>query len=113
MIEKIKNFFRKIFRMKKLQYIEAPREEKNLLNQQEKQSVADFRNQIILDNKEKNILELQQKIKSGIIQEEDLTEEEFLGLTKLYESQIEKTKQTIQMYKDRIIAAKSKIAQNN
>ena len=56
---------------------------------------------------------MQKDFKAGLIEEEDLSEEDFNLLSKLYESQIEKTKQSIQTYKNRIISVKSKLAQNN
>ncbi len=113
MLEKIKTFLKKLFGRENVKYIEAPKEVITSIVNQQEQKVTDFKNQIMLNNKEKSILELQQKFKLGEIQEEDLTEEEFNGLTKLYEEQITKTKQSIQRYKNKIIAAKSKLAQNN
>ena len=56
---------------------------------------------------------MQKDLKAGLIEEEDLSEEDFDSLTKLYESQIEKTKQSIQRYKNRIVSIKTKLAQNN
>lgn len=73
-----------------------------------------FKNEIVVVNEEeKRILKLQQDFKAGLIEEENLSEEDFNLLSKLYESQIEKTKQSIQTYKNRIISVKSKLAQNN
>ncbi len=110
MIEKIKTFLKKLFVKEKVQYIEAPKKEITSIVNQQKPKETNFKNQIMLNNEEKNIIELQQKLKLGEIQEEDLTEREFNVLTKLYEDQIAKTKQSIQMYKNKIIAAKSKLA---
>lgn len=73
-----------------------------------------FKNEIVVANEEeKRILKWQQDFKAGLIEEENLSEEDFNLLSKLYESQIEKTKQSIQTYKNRIISVKSKLAQNN
>lgn len=73
-----------------------------------------FKNEIVVVNEEeKRILKWQQDFKAGLIEEENLSEEDFNLLSKLYESQIEKTKQSIQTYKNRIISVKSKLAQNN
>jgi hypothetical protein len=73
-----------------------------------------FKNEVVVVNEEeKRILKLQQDFKAGLIEEENLSEEDFNLLSKLYESQIEKTKQSIQTYKNRIISVKSKLAQNN
>lgn len=113
MLERIKEFFRKLFKINNQQYIEAPKEVKEpISNMQEKRSF-DFKNQIVVANEEEErILKLQKDLKAGLIEEEDLSEEDFDLLTKLYESQIEKTKQSIQSYKNRIVAIKSKLAQN-
>lgn len=73
-----------------------------------------FKNEVVVVNEEeKRILKLQQDFKAGLIEEKNLSEEDFNLLSKLYESQIEKTKQSIQTYKNRIISVKSKLAQNN
>lgn len=73
-----------------------------------------FKNEIVVVNEEeKRILKWQQDFKAGLIEEENLSEEDFNLLSKLCESQIEKTKQSIQTYKNRIISVKSKLAQNN
>ena len=111
---KIKNFFRNLFKINNQQYIEAPKEViEPISNMQEKRSF-DFKNQIVVANEEEErIIKLQKDLKAGLIEEEDLSEEDFDSLTKLYESQIEKTKQSIQRYKNRIVSIKSKLAQNN
>ena len=114
MLEKIKEFFRNLFKINNQQYIEAPKEViEPISNMKEKRSF-DFKNQIVVANEEEErIIKLQKDLKAGLIEEEDLSEEDFDSLTKLYESQIEKTKQSIQRYKNRIVSIKSKLAQNN
>ena len=94
MIEKIKEFFRNLFKTNNQQYIEAPKEAiEPISNMQEKRGF-DLKNQIVVANEEEErILKLQKDLKAGLIEEEDLSEEDFDSLTKLYESQIEKTKQ--------------------
>lgn len=113
MLEKIFKFFKKIFKSKKQQYLEAPKAETIPVANIEKQKGINFKNQIIVDNEAENrILKLQKDYKAGLIQEEDLSEEDFDALTKLYETQIEKTKKSIENYKNKILrlkAQKSKI----
>ena len=114
MLEKIKEFFRNIFGINNQQYIEAPKEEVEPINNIKLQRNINFKDEIAVTNEEeKRILKLQRDFKAGLIEEEDLSEEDFNLLSKLYESQIEKTKQSIQTYKNRIISVKSKLAQNN
>ncbi len=109
MLEKIKNFFRNIFVINKQQYIEAPKEyiEPNMKLQKN----TNFKDEIVVDNEEeKRILKLQKDFKAGLIEEEDLSEKDFNLLSQLYEKQIEKTKQSIQIYKNRIVDIQSKLA---
>ena len=75
---------------------------------------ANFKSQIVIDNKEKQrILKLQRDFKAGLIEEKDLSEEDFKLLVNLYKKQIEEKKQSIQRYKNRIIHIRSKLKQNN
>lgn len=114
MLERIKEFFRNLFKTNNQQYIEAPKEVIEPISNKQEQKGFDFKNQIVIANEEEErILKLQKDLKAGLIGEEDLSEEDFDSLTKLYESQIEKTKQSIQRYKNRIVSIKSKLAQNN
>lgn len=111
MLEKVKEFFRKIFKTNNQQYIEAPKEVIESISNMQEQRSFDFKNQIVIENEEEQrILRLQKDLKAGLIEEEDLSEEDFDSLIKLYESQIEKTKQSIQRYKNRIVSIKSKLA---
>lgn len=111
MLEKIKEFFRNIFGINNQQYIEAPKEDVEPINNIKLQRNINFKDEIVVANEEeKRILKLQKDFKSGLIEEEDLSEEDFNSLSKLYESQIEKTKQSIQTYKNKIMSVKSKLA---
>ena len=111
MLEKIKEYFRNIFGINNKQYIEAPKEDVEPINNIKLQRNINFKDEIAVTNEEeKRILKLQRDFKAGLIEEEDLSEEDFNLLSKLYESQIEKTKQSIQTYKNRIIFVKSKLA---
>lgn len=112
MLEKIKKFFRDILKTNKQQYIEAPKEIVAPLNDIQEENF-EFKNQIVVPYKEERILKLQKDLKAGLIEEEDLTEEDFDLLTKLYESQIKQTKESIQRYKSKIMSIKSKLVQNN
>lgn len=113
MLEKIKEFFRNLFKINNQQYIEAPKEVIETISNKQEQRSFEFTNQIVVANEKEKILKLQKDLKAGLIEEEDLSKEDFDSLTKLYESQIEKTKQSIQRYKNRIVSIKSKLAQNN
>ena len=115
MLEKIKEFFRSIFKTNNQQYIEAPKEKvESISSNMQEQKIFNFKNQIVSANEEdERILKLQKDLKAGLIEEEDLSEEDFDSLTKLYESQIEKTKQSIQRYKNTIVSINSRLAQNN
>ena len=113
MLDRIKEFFRNLFKTNNQQYIEAPKEVIEPISNKQEQKSFDFKNQIVVSNEEEQrILKLQKDLKAGLIEEEDLSEEDFDSLTKLYESQIEKTKQSIEKYKSRIISIKTKLAQN-
>lgn len=113
MLEKIKRLFRNLFKTSNQQYIEAPKEMKEPINDIQIQRNSTFKSQMVVENEEeKRALKLQKDFKAGLIEEEDLSEEEFNLLTNLYENQIEKTKQSIQRYKNRIISVKSKLAKN-
>lgn len=113
MLEKIKEFFRNLFKTNEQLYIEAPKEEKVPINNINEKRNINFKNEIVVDNKEENrSLKLQKNFKAGLINEEDLSEEEFNLLRNLYEKQIEETKKSIQRYKEKIIAIKTELAQN-
>lgn len=113
MLEKIKQFFKNIFGIKNQQYIEAPKEETVTAKNMEIEKNTNFKNQLIANEEENRVLKLQKDYKDGLIEEEDLSEEDFNTLSKLYQSQIEKTKKSIEMYKNKILSIKSKLPQNN
>ena len=110
MIENIKSFFRNLFGINRKQYIEAPKEYVEPINNIKTQRNIYFEDKIVVANEEeKRSLKLQKDFKAGLIKEEDLSEEDYNLLSNLYESQIEKTKKSIQKYKNRIISIKSKL----
>ena len=121
MIEKIKEFFRNLFGINSQNYLEAPKDnipQNEILqdNIDEFQSrYNQFESQIKTESnqQEEKALKLQRDFKEGIIEEEDLSEEDFDILSNLYEKQIKDTKQSIENYKNKILNMKTKLAKNN
>ena len=119
MIEKIKDFFRNLFGINSQNYLEEPKNEvlqKEILPTNNiKPQYNDFQEQIriVSDEKEEKALKLQKDYKSGVIEEEDLSDEDFDILSNLYESQIKNTKQSIENYRKKILNIQTKLAQNN
>ncbi len=115
MLDKIKMFFRNLFKINNNpKCIEAPKEKVETINNVCVQKNLNFKNQMTIDNAEnEKAMKLQKDFKAGLIEEEDLSEEDFDALTKLYERQIEETKNSIEQYKDSIISIKSQLTQNN
>ena len=56
---------------------------------------------------------MQKDYKAGIIEEEDLSEEDFELLSNLYEKQIQNTKKSIENYRAKILNIQTKLTQNN
>ena len=113
MLEGIKNFFRNLFKVNNTKYLEEPKEKAENVNNIHKEHKKDFVNQIIIDNsKEERALKLQKDYKAGIINEKELSEEDFNLLSSWYKEQIEKTKESIQQYKNKIINFKAMISEN-
>ncbi len=119
MLGRIKEFFRNLFGLNNNKYIEAPKEiisEQNIekvyeVNSKKEQLENNFINNLVVNNVEnEKALRLQNDFKAGLFEEEDLSEEDFDLLSKLYESQIEQTKQSILTYKNKIMSLKSKLA---
>lgn len=114
MLKKIKEFFRRLFKTSNQQYLEAPKEEIEPISEIHMQKNSDFKSQIVIANEQQEkALKLQKDFKAGLIEEENLSEEDFDLLYSLYEKQIEKTKQSIQRYKNNILAIKTKLVQNS
>lgn len=92
-IGRIRNFFQKLLFGKEKILIEANINTSNNEN--------DFKEniQIKQDDEEKRILKLQQDFKQGIIEEEDIPEDDYTNLLKLYDEQNEKIRQEIEMYR--------------
>ena len=119
MIEKIKEFFKKLFGINSQNYLEEPKNEvlKNEILQTNNMKLQynDFKEQIriVPDEEKEKALKLQNDYKSGVIEEEDLSDEDFDILSNLYESQIKNTKQSIENYRKKILNIQTKLAHNN
>lgn len=61
------------------------------------------------NNEEKELLQLQEKFEQGLIQEEDLSQEQVDKLEQLYNKQIEELNEKFLDYKDKIISIKKKL----
>ena len=110
MLQKIKEFFMKIFKGNSIKYIEAPKEVNELEYGYDKKEKFDF-GYVKADNeKYEKALKLQKEYKAGLIEENDLSDEDFELLTNLYEKQIDYTKKSIENYKNKIISVRSKLA---
>ena len=72
----------------------------------------DFTSSIKIEenNEEKELLKLQEKFEQGIIQEEDLSQEQVDKLEQLYNKQIEELNEKFLDNKDKIISIKKKLA---
>ena len=108
MFEKIKDFFMKIFGIKKQEL---------LIEDVKYESVSDTRKEEFEKNirvsknvEEERILKLRKDFESGIILEEDLSKDDFDTLYNLYEREIQSTRESIQNYRDKILVLKNKIA---
>lgn len=108
MFEKIKDFFMKIFGIKKQEL---------LIEDVKYESVSDTRKEefeknirVSKNEEEERILKLRKDFESGIILEEDLSKDDFDTLYNLYEREIQSTRESIQNYRDKILVLKNKIA---
>lgn len=91
-------------------YINTPKKNQNEISTKNAIIKKSFIKTIKIENQENDrILKLQQDFKAGKIKEEDISEEDFNLLSKLYEMQIEKTKQSIENYRNKVISIKSTI----
>ena len=110
---KIKTFFRRIFFNNRNIEIKQEVQEIKLPDSSNKKS--SFVEEIkIKENKEfKELLHLQKLFKMGRIKEKDLSKQERIELEKLYIHQNYELKKSINNYKNKIIAIRTKLAQNN
>lgn len=89
----IRNFFQKLLFGKETTPIEAQ------INTSNNENNFKENIQIKQEKEEKRILKLQQDFKQGIIEEEDIPEDDYTNLLKLYDEQNEKIRQEIEMYR--------------
>ena len=121
MIEKIKEFFRNLFGINSQNYLEAPKNEMprneilhtNNIESQNKYNQFQRHIKIIPDQEKEKALNLQNDYKAGVIEEEDLSEEDFDILSNLYESQIQNTKSSIENYRKKILNIQNKLVSSN
>ena len=117
MIEKIKEFFKKIFGNNNQNYLEAPTDD--ILQDEKKytnyNSENNFQNEIKIESNsnEERALKLQIDFKDGAINEEDLSEEDFDILSNLYEKQIQDVKKSIENYKKKILNIQNRLESSN
>ena len=95
-IEKIKNFFRKIFHKEKFKNNNFTEQEVITHNKN------NFKEQLVIkEDKEKlRLLKIQKDYESGIIEEEEISQEDYQKLLDLYDEQNEKISEEIE--RDRI-----------
>ena len=108
MLSKIKALLDKIFKRNQIKYIEAPKSENELkVNKKD----DDFIKRIQVDStKSIKAHKLQRDFQTGLIKEEDLSEEDYKLLEDLYQKQIKETIENIKMYRERINLLKGNLA---
>ena len=109
MLDRIKDFFKKLFNMSNSQ--KCLEETKDV---EIDKNTFDLKEQVVteIDSKEKEEI-LVKEFSDGKIREDDLSNEERKILIKYYLEEIEKTKKSINNYKEKIISIKKKIEKKN
>lgn len=110
---KIKTFFRRIFFNNRNVEIKQEVQEIKLPDSSNKKSSFVEEIKIKENKKLKELLHLQKLFKMGRIKEKDLSKQERIELEKLYIHQNYELKKSINNYKNKIIAIRTKLAQNN
>ena len=77
MLEKIKEFFRNLFKINKQLYIEAPKEVIEVTNDLQDQKKLEFESQIVVKNEDERVLKLQKDFQNLLINPEELSDEDF------------------------------------
>lgn len=113
MLEKIKAFFKNLFKTNKKLYIDTPKEVIEITNDLQNQKKIEFESQIEFKSKDEKVLQLQKDFQNVLINPEELSDEDFYALVKLYEKQIKATEESIQGYKKKIETMRVKLAMNN
>ena len=101
-LDKIKNFFKKLFSKKEEEKIEETVKVKK---------ENDFINSVKIeeDNEEKRLLKLQSLIVEDVINEDELPEEDVKALHELYDRQILELKKSIDEYREKILKLRMNI----
>lgn len=103
-IDRIRNFFKKLFSKKeKVENVEV----------QENKKENTFINNVKIqaDDEEKRLLKLQALIADDIVTEEELPEEDVKALHRLYDRQILQLKKEIDDYRERILKLRMNISE--
>lgn len=116
-VEKKNNIFSKIASF--IRNIFARKEDINGIHEEQPKAENLVTDENIRNNFTKNIkistidetVKLQQDYKSGVIKEEDLTEEQYNSLMKLYDKQIDEYKTNISMKKEMLKGYKHRITE--
>lgn len=110
MFEKLKSFFKKIFGINDLKLLEDKKiiEKEEIKKENEKE---EFLNSIIIvpNEQKEEAIKLQKQYQQGILDEEELTDKQYIALSNLYHSQIDSLKQEITEYKQKIESLKQKL----
>lgn len=109
--DRIKNFFKNIFKKEELQEVAYIKEKTIETKENKKSSFIDsIRTEEIIEKEE--ILKIQRDYENGVIREEDMTPEQVSKIEKLYIEQIYKLRNDYSKYKDEATKLKGKLATN-
>lgn len=109
--DRIKNFFKNIFKKEELQEVAYIKEKTIETKENKKSSFIDsIRTEEIIEKEE--ILKIQRDYENGVIREEDMTPEQVSKIEKLYIEQISKLRNDYSKYKDEATKLKGKLATN-
>lgn len=104
-IERIKQFFKKLLGINKTNYIEAPKSEEDgvKIEKTEEKSINAFKNDISLENNQNyRILNLQKEFKEGKIEAEEISEKDTELLIGIYIDQITQKLKIINEYETKM-----------
>lgn len=111
---KIKNFFRRLFvKTEKLEsYNTVQNDIDNSVNNEEKKNnfMEEIRN---IETEETKLLNLQNQYHSGVIKEEDLTQEQAKSLCALYDKQIESLRKSNKIRKQKLLEYRKRLQTEN
>lgn len=94
-VDKIKNFFRKIFYKKEKNIKEIVEE---VIRESEEQNNSNFKENLkIFELNEEKLLDIQQKYRNGEIDKRELTDEQIEKLCELYDKQIAELQESIEI----------------